>query len=170
MASSVDPTLQRRLEDMSEQLCSRYGDRIGRQRIQAIFDDSLEQLSQSARVTEYVPALAYKFAGERLAAIARAQTPDVTDTINVVFVSLSGGGRGQLAAALTSALSAGRDAVHSAGTAADGEIDPGVQAVLEERGIDSSEEFVRPVTDEILGGASVIVTMGHSVGVIDLPV
>ena len=78
MASSVDPTLQRRLEDMSEQLCSRYGDRIGRQRIQAIFDDSLEQLSQSARVTEYVPALAYKFAGERLAAIARAQTPDVT--------------------------------------------------------------------------------------------
>jgi hypothetical protein len=29
----LDPTLQRRLEDMSEQLCSRYGDRIGRQRI-----------------------------------------------------------------------------------------------------------------------------------------
>ena len=45
-----------------------------------------------------------------------------------------------------------------------------MQAVLEERGIDSTEAFVRPVTDEILGGASVIVTMGHSVGVIDLPV
>src|SRR5262249_31295460 len=163
MATSIDPTLQRRLEDMAEQLVSRYGDRVGRQRIQEIFDDSIEQLSRSARVTEYVPALAYKFAGERLAAITRTQEPGTTGTCDVVFVSLSGGGRGQIAAALTSTLSAGQVAVHSAGTAAEGEIDPGVRTVLEERGIDSSEAFVRPVTDEILSGANVIVTMGHSV-------
>jgi protein-tyrosine-phosphatase len=31
------------------------------------------------------------------------------------------------------------------------------------------EEFARPVTDEVLRGADVIVTVGHGVGVIDIP-
>ena len=59
--------------------------------------------------------------------------------------------------------------VHSAGTAVNAEIDPGVRTVLGEIGIDTDEPFARPVTDEVIRGADVIVTMGHSVGVIDIP-
>jgi protein-tyrosine-phosphatase len=86
-----------------------------------------------------------------------------------VFVSLSGGGRGQIAAALTTKLSDRRVSVHSAGTAARAELDPQVQTIIEEIGLGPGEEFVRPVTDEVLRGADVIVTLGHSVGVVDIP-
>jgi protein-tyrosine-phosphatase len=86
-----------------------------------------------------------------------------------VFVSLSGGGRGQIAAALTSRLSGNRVSVHSAGAAVHGQIDPGVRTVIAELGIDPDEAFAGPVTDEVLRPAGVIVTMGHSVGVIEIP-
>ena len=86
-----------------------------------------------------------------------------------MFVSLSGGGRGQIAAALTTLLSENRVSVHSAGTAARAEIDPAVRAVIAELGVDPDDGFARRVTDEVLRVADVIVTMGHSVGVIDLP-
>jgi arsenate reductase len=66
-------------------------------------------------------------------------------------------------------LSDGRVSVHSAGTAVQGQIDPGVRTVIAELGVDPDEQFARPVTDEVLRAADVIVTMGHSVGVVDIP-
>ncbi len=85
------------------------------------------------------------------------------------YSSASAAGRGQIAAALTTLLSENRVAVHSAGTAVHGQIDPGVQAVIAELGVDRDQAFARPVTDEVLRAADVIVTMGHSVGAIDIP-
>jgi len=113
--------------------------------------------------------MAYRFTRERLNAIARAQGQDAQGAWDVVFVSLSGGGRGQIAAALTTQLSEGRVSVHSAGTAVQGQIDPGVRAVIGELGVDADEQFARPVADEVLRAADLIVTMGHSVGVVDIP-
>jgi len=169
MNTAIDPTLQRRLDEMVEQLNNRYGDRFGRDHIQEVFDDSVARLATTAKVTEYLPAIAYKFASERLGSMSRTQAPRPGRECDVVFVSLSGGGRGQIAAALTTLLSDGQVTVHSAGTAVEGTIDPAVRTVLSERGIDASEAFARPVTDEVLEGADVIVTMGHSVGVIEIP-
>jgi arsenate reductase (thioredoxin) len=102
-------------------------------------------------------------------AIRRARGEDAEGAWDVVFVSLSGGGRGQIAAAITAKLSDRRVSVHSAGTATRAEIDPQVRTAIAELGLDPSEEFARPVTDDILRGADVIVTMGHSVGVVDMP-
>ncbi|MGZ6693485.1 MAG: arsenate-mycothiol transferase ArsC [Solirubrobacteraceae bacterium] len=76
-----------------------------------------------------------------------------------MFVSLSGVGRRQIAAALTAVLSENSVAVHSAGTAAHGEIDPGVRTVIAELAVDTDSAFARPVTDEVLRAADVIVTM-----------
>ncbi len=132
-------------------------------------NDSVDRVVETARVFDFVPLMAYRFTRERLNAIRRAQGQDAQGTWDVVFVSLSGGGRGQIAAALTTLLSENRVAVHSAGTAVHGQIDPGVQAVIAEPGVDPDQAFARPVTDEVLRAADVIVTMGHSVGVIDIP-
>jgi protein-tyrosine-phosphatase len=79
------------------------------------------------------------------------------------------GGRGQLAAALTAKLSGKRVSVHSAGTAVDAEIDPDEGKVIGELRLDPNEAFARPVTDEVLSGADVIVTMGRSVGKVEIP-
>jgi protein-tyrosine-phosphatase len=38
-----------------------------------------------------------------------------------------------------------------------------------ELGVGPEEQFARSVTNEVLRAADVIVTMGHSVGVVDIP-
>ena len=66
-------------------------------------------------------------------------------------------------------MSERRVSVHSAGTAVRADLIPSVRAAIGELGIDPDEEFARPVTDEVLRAADVIVTMGHSVGEIEIP-
>ena len=163
-----EPTRQK-IDWMVGELCSEFADQFSRAQITEVMDDSVERLMADAKVMEYLPLIAYRFARERLRAIDRAQGEDRDGTWDVVFVSLSGGGRGQIAAALTTLLSGNRVSVHSAGTAVHGEIDPGVQSVIAELGVDRDDAFAKPVTDEILRAADVIVTMGHSVGVFDMP-
>jgi arsenate reductase (thioredoxin) len=132
-------------------------------------DDSVQRVMKPATVFDFIPLMAYRFTRERLNAIRRAQGQDSAGTWDVVFVSLSGGGRGQIAAALTSLLSSNRVSVHSAGTAVEGQVDTGVRTAIAELGVDPDQAFARPVTEEVLRAGDVVVTMGHSVGVIDIP-
>jgi arsenate reductase len=165
MAHTIDAVTQHHVEEMTDDLCVEFGDDFDRTRIEKLMADSVQQLAGRARVEDFLPVLAYRFTRERLGSLLRSHATGW----DVVFVSLSGGGRGQIAAALTTVLSNGSVSVHSAGTASEGQVDPAVATVLAERGIDTSESFARPVSSEILAGADVIVTMGHSVGSIDLP-
>jgi len=169
MKASLDPAMKRQIDRMLDDLCSEFAPEFARQQIESMMDDSVERVLETARVFDFVPLMAYRFTRERLNAVRRARGEDAEGTWDVVFVSLSGGGRGQIAAALTAMLSGGRVSVHSAGTAVRAQIDPRVGTVIEELGLDPTQEFARPVTDEVLRGADVIVTMGHSVGVIDIP-
>lgn len=168
MNASLDPAMEHQIDGMVRDLCSEFG-QFPREQIESVMNDSVERVLKTATVFDFVPLMAYRFTRERLNAITRAQGEDTQGTWDVVFVSLSGGGRGQIAAALTSLLSEGRVSVHSAGTAVEGQIDPDVRAVIAELGVDPSEQFARPVTEEVLRAADVIVTMGHSVGVVEVP-
>ena len=58
---------------------------------------------------------------------------------------------------------------HAAGASQHGVLDPTVEAVIREIGVDTSEFFVTPVSSDVLASADVIVTMGHSVGAVELP-
>ncbi len=169
MSSSLNPAIRQQIDWMVKHLCAEFDGTFDRAQIEAVMNDSVQRIVQGATVFDYVPLLAYRFAHERLNAITRAEGHGAQGTWDVVFVSLSGGGRGQIAAALTTLLSESRVCVHSAGTAVHGQIDPDVRAVIAELGVDPEQAFARPVTDEVLRAADVIVTMGHSVGVIDLP-
>jgi protein-tyrosine-phosphatase len=164
---SLDPHTRYKLDTMIAELEREFGTEFERARIEELTNDSVERLSAAAVVAEFLPILAYRYTRERLVALRRAQTRD--GEIDVVFVSLSGGGRGQLAAALTSRLSGGTVTAHAAATAAEADVDPAVRAVLEELGIDTAEAFVRAATTEVLRAADVIVTMGHSVGAVEIP-
>jgi hypothetical protein len=64
----------------------------------------------------------------------------------VLFVSLTGGGRAQIGAALLSRRADGSVRVHSAGSAAVAEIDPNVRTVMEEIEIDLIDAFTKPLT------------------------
>jgi arsenate reductase len=69
-------------------------------------------------------------------------------------------GRSQMAAALLRSLGSGRVEARSAGSAPGGEIHATVVEAMAEVGLSLDEEFPKPVTDEVVADADVIVTMG----------
>jgi len=54
----------------------------------------------------------------------------------------------------------GRVDVRSAGSDPGNGLNPSVVAILEERGLDPTKEFPKPLTDELAREADVVVTMG----------
>ncbi len=84
----------------------------------------------------------------------------VSPVPEVLFVCVHNAGRSQMAAALLHHHARGRVHVRSAGSTPAGEINPAVVAVMDELGIDLSHEFPKPLTDEVVRAADVVVTMG----------
>jgi protein-tyrosine-phosphatase len=78
----------------------------------------------------------------------------------VLFVCVHNAGRSQIAAALTHQLSGGRVKVRSAGSAPASEINPVVIELMAARGIDLSREFPKPLSDDAVQAADVVITMG----------
>jgi protein-tyrosine-phosphatase len=78
----------------------------------------------------------------------------------VLFVCVHNAGRSQMAAALLTLRSHGRISVRSAGSAPVEEINPNAIVALEELGIDMSDAFPKPLTDEVVRAADVVITMG----------
>jgi len=78
----------------------------------------------------------------------------------VLFVCVHNGGRSQMAAALLHARSSGRIHVRSAGSIPSGQLEPAVVEVMGELGLDMAREFPKPLTDDVVQAADVVVTMG----------
>jgi arsenate reductase (thioredoxin) len=84
----------------------------------------------------------------------------VTAVPEVLFVCVHNAGRSQMAAALLDRHAHGRVHVRSAGSEPTDQINPAVIAALAEWDIDVTQEFPKPLTDELARAADVIVTMG----------
>jgi len=78
----------------------------------------------------------------------------------VLFVCVHNAGRSQMAAALLDRHAAGRVHVRSAGSIPADEINPSVRAVMAELGLDLSAEYPKPLTDDVVRVADVVITMG----------
>jgi arsenate reductase (thioredoxin) len=78
----------------------------------------------------------------------------------VLFVCVHNAGRSQMAAGLVKLRSGGRIHVRSAGSDPGEAINPAVVAAMEEIGVDMGEEFPKPLTDEVVRAADVVITMG----------
>lgn len=65
-----------------------------------------------------------------------------------------------MAAALLNHRARGRVHMRSAGSAPAGEINAAVVAAMQELDVDLSEEFPKPLTDEVVRAADAVVTMG----------
>ena len=78
----------------------------------------------------------------------------------VLFVCVHNAGRSQMAAGLVQVRSDGRIRVRSAGSAPASEINPAVVEAMAELGIDLTGEVPKPITDETVRAADVVITMG----------
>ena len=100
------------------------------------------------------------FARERLKALAQAEGSIEKTKPEVLFVCVRNAGRSQVAAAMTQDLSKGAVSVRSAGSTPAEEIHPNVVEAMDEIGIDLAREFPKPLTDEVVQAADVVITMG----------
>lgn len=78
----------------------------------------------------------------------------------VLFVCVHNAGRSQMAAGLVTLRSEGRVNVRSAGSAPGESINPLVVEAMAEIRVDLANAFPKPLTDEAVRAADVVITMG----------
>jgi len=122
--------------------------------------ESHDLLVERSALTRYVPSRTAAFAAERLDALASEQAPRRVARPEVLFVCVQNSGRSQLAAALLRQLAGDRVRVHTAGSAPASEVRSSIVAALDEVGVPIGGEFPKPLTDEVVRAADVVVTMG----------
>ena len=159
MSQALDPVTQRHVENLSRGLVSEFAGTFSEQTIHRYIEESVELLGNS-RINVFVPVLAHRFARERLRALAQADGTIVKEQPEVLFVCIHNAGRSQMAAGLVKLRSHGRVHVRSAGSAPGEEVNPAVVEAMEELGVDMGEAFPKPLTDEVVRAADVVITMG----------
>jgi len=170
MSQTDDKQVQLHLDRCRQALHADYGELHSAEVIDSTFDDSLQRMHGVGRFEDYVPALAEKLTRDRLTAVAKNEGLVAKEAPEVVFVALNDTGRGQMGAAMMRAIAGDAVSVHSAGTGGErAQVDPGVAEVMREIGIDLDESYSKPLTPEVLRAADVVVTMGRSAGVVEIP-
>ena len=159
MSQALDPVTQRHVDNLSRGLVHEFAGTFSEETIHRYISESVDLLGDS-QITVFVPVLAHRFARERLKALAQAEGMVGKDQPEVLFVCVHNAGRSQMAAGLVKLRSHGRIHVRSAGSTPGEEINPNAVAALEELGIDMTEEFPKPLTDEVVRAADVVITMG----------
>lgn len=159
MSVKLDPVTQAHVRRAVDDLCQDFAGVFSRETITRFVDESLVALG-GARIAEFVPVLAHRFARERLRALGQSEGTIAKTVPEVLFVCVQNAGRSQLAAALLKHHAGGRVHVRTAGSTPAADIHPEIVTLLAERGIEVGEEFPKPLTDEVVSAADVIVTMG----------
>ncbi|MFY9712242.1 MAG: metalloregulator ArsR/SmtB family transcription factor [Microbacterium sp.] len=124
----------------------------------AIVRESYTGLARTARVSSALIPLTERFARQRLSDLTRDRDAGVPQ---VLFVCVANAGRSQLAAALVNKMAGGKVVARSAGSSPADVIHPHVRSILAEiEGDAASERFPKPLTDDAVRAADVVVTMG----------
>ena len=159
MPETLDPVTQHHIDQAAARLAEEFAGIFSQETIARYMAESTDLLGE-AKINVFVPVLAHRFARERLKALAQAEGILGKDQPEVLFVCVHNAGRSQMAAGLLKLRSEGRIDVRSAGSAPEGKINPNAVTALEELGIDMSEAFPKPLTDEVVRAADVVITMG----------
>jgi arsenate reductase (thioredoxin) len=159
MSQALDPVTQHHVHQAADRLKAEFAGIFSVETIERYISESLDLLGGS-RINVFVPVLAHRFARERLKALAQSQHLISVDQPEVLFVCVHNAGRSQMAAGLVRLRSDGKVHVRSAGSAPGSEINPAVVQAMEELGVDMSDEFPKPLTDEFVAAADVVITMG----------
>ncbi|GHG12401.1 arsenate reductase ArsC [Streptomyces filamentosus] len=161
MSAAFTPALpDERLAAGAARLATRHAGRFSAETVQGLLTDSYRRLAETASVTTHLVVLAERFTAERLDALAHVQGAPGSGLARVLFVCSHNAGRSQLAAALLQHRAGGRVTVSSAGTHAGPGIEPHIVQVLTEAGADAAGAFPKPLTDEVVRAADIVITMG----------
>lgn len=148
------------LDRVVEQLTYRYSAFFSRESVEGFVFDSYELLRDRASVTQHLVTLTNRYAADRLAAVASSRGLMLRGVPELLFVCVRNAGRSQLAAAHARSIAGNRIHVRTAGSSPASAIDPVVAQVLEEDALPIVAEFPKPLTDEVVLAADIVITMG----------
>lgn len=146
-----------------DDLGTRFAGTFSRETVQRVVLESYDLLRDHAGSGRALPSATAQFASERLSAQRRggdAWRREPGAPIEVLFVCVQNAGRSQLAAAIMRHLGGERVRVRTAGSAPIDAIRPAVVTALDEIGVPLGGEFPKPLTDDVVRAADVVVTMG----------
>ncbi|WP_021598037.1 three-helix bundle dimerization domain-containing protein [Actinomadura welshii] len=148
------------LDRIAARLADRFHGLVSAETARRLVAESYRQLRGTSKVGAHLVVLAERFAAERLTALAQAEGRLGKPVPEVLFVCDANAGRSQMAAALAMARGHGWLHARSAGTAPAAELELAVMEVMAEIGVDLSAEFPKPLTDELVAAADLVVTLG----------
>lgn len=145
---------------ISEDLTQKFTGIFAAETVERYVFESYTALARTSRIHTYLAATTARFAADRLRALAQSKGAIAHDVPEVLFVCVHNAGRSQMAAALLNKHAQGAVHVRSAGSAPAADLEPSVVAAMAEADIDLSEEFPKPLTDDVVRAADVVITMG----------
>ncbi len=148
------------LRRLADELTEKFAGIFGAETVERYVLESYTGLLRTSKVRAHLTSQTTRFATDRLTALAQAKGAIEREVPEILFVCEQNAGRSQMAAALTAHLSEGRVHVRSAGSMPAHELNPAVVAAMAELGIDLGQEFPKPLTDDVVQAADVVVTMG----------
>ncbi|MFW6598364.1 metalloregulator ArsR/SmtB family transcription factor [Propionibacteriaceae bacterium Y2011] len=152
--AAMDARVDRLAEELADATAG-----VSRDLVVQVVRESYAGLVRSAKLTGHLIPLTERFARQRLADLVRDRG---TAAPQVLFVCVANAGRSQLAAALVNRLSGGAVVARSAGSTPAADVHPHVRSLLAEIEGDNAAEaaFPKPLTDDAVRAADVVVTMG----------
>jgi arsenate reductase (thioredoxin) len=159
MPDVLDPITQYRIRSSAERLHEEFRGIFSTETIERYITESTDELSGSA-IVEFLPVFIWRLTRQRLKALAQSQGLLEKTVPEVLFVCVHNAGRSQMAAGLLAKYAEGKINVRSVGSSPANEVNPAVVLVMNELDIDMSQEFPKPLTDEFVKAADVVITMG----------
>lgn len=148
------------IREAAERLERRFEGQLSTETIERFMNDSLDTLVSRAHTSTWVPLLAERFARDRLRALIRLESQNVTLKPSVLFLCVHNAGRSQMAAGWMRHLGGDDVDVFSGGSDPAESVNMAAVEAMAEMGIDIGGEIPQPWADEIVRAADVVVTMG----------
>ncbi len=137
-----------------------HGDHFSTDMIEEIVTEGYDRLAEKATVTQFLGNLSEKLARKRLRALSKLDGSAPDNRPAVLFLCVHNAGRSQMALGWLTYLGGDRVVGFSGGSEPAANINPVAVAAMAEVGVDITEEFPKPWTDDIVRASDVVVLMG----------
>ncbi|WP_082589685.1 metalloregulator ArsR/SmtB family transcription factor [Agromyces sp. Soil535] len=153
---SDDAVIERVARDLSD----RYRGIFSKETVERYVHESHDLLAARPGAERYLPSMAARFAADRLDALAHDAAHAASAVPEVLFVCVQNAGRSQMASAILRHLAGSRVHVRTAGSEPAGQLRSSIVTALDEIGVPVAGEYPKPLTDEVVRAADVVITMG----------
>lgn len=147
------------LARVARDLAQRYAGVFNTPTIEQYVKESEALLAARTGATQHLTSLTARFAAERLDALAASQSTGGSIP-EVLFVCVHNSGRSQMASAIMRQLAGDKVVVRTAGSAPEVGVRAVVLSALDEIGVPLAGEYPKPLTDEVVRAADIVITMG----------